>query len=554
MRSNLWLVSLAVLVACSGGSSSPGPVDPPGSGGSAGSGAGVGGAGASGAGAGSTDPNAGTSGGSDGPEQPADPVDAGDPAHHADAGEADAGEADAGEADASEADAANPADPSDPMDPTDPADPTDPTDPTAPTDPGPTDPPTHEEFCEGGGPVIVVPDPTTPGSGGCTPSIARRLFSRALCTCDDTTFAGYLKTRSFSAGTDGNHISRGAPVGVNDRLLSGSYVDVGGSLTVTGTTGFAGYLKVGGDLELSESLDVAGYLEVYRDAWLESPALVLGYADIERDLLTQPGVPFASTFTTVSGSWTEGTFAIEEPCACEPAELLDIDAIIADGQTHNHNAVIGLDPGAFRDVIGVTRWSLPCGRFYVDEITGIGDLHLTIHGRTALFVGDDVGITGHFDVEIGSGGSLDLFIKDNLVQIGYGQLGEPDAPSKMRVYVGGEGDIVFLGYQPVGANIYAPRSRMISAGYVDVNGSLFLKDLDAGAYIDIAYDRDIIIPGDECPPPDDEEPPPECYQACNESCGDQACIEGQCAPCTQDSDCCDPFVCSLATGECTQLH
>jgi hypothetical protein len=527
-------------------------MDPAGMGGD-GAGAGAGGSGGT-AGAAGSDPAAGTSGGSDEPEGPADPTDAG--LADADTEDLDAAEPDASEPDASEPDAAEP-DPTEP-DPTVPTDP-DPTNPTDPTDP--TDPPTHEEFCEGGGPVIVVPDPTTPGSGGCTPSIARRLFSHALCTCDDTTFAGYLKTRSFSASTDGNHISRGAPVGVNDRLLSGSYVDVGGTLTVTGTTSFAGYLKVGGDLELKESLNVAGYLEVYRDAWLESDALVLGYADIDRDLMTQPSVPFVSTFTTVGGDWTEGAFGIDEPCACEPEELLDIDAIIADGQADNHNAVIGLDPGAFSDVIGVTRWELPCGRFYVDEITGIGDLHLEINGRTALYVGDDVGITGHFDVEIGPEGSLDLFIKDNLVQIGYGQFGEPNQPSKMRVYVGGEGDILFLGYQPVGANIYAPRSRLISAGYVDINGSLFLKDLDAGAYIDIAYDRDIIIPGESCPPPDDEEPPPddeepppECFQACNETCGDRGCVDGHCAPCTQDSDCCSPLVCYVATGSCTQLH
>jgi hypothetical protein len=399
--------------------------------------------------------------------------------------------------------------------------------------------------------VIRVPDPTTPGSGGCTPSIARRLFSHALCTCDDTTFAGYLKTRSFSSGYDNVPTAAGAPVGVNDNLVSGSFVDVGGTLQVTGNTLFAGYLKVGGDLELSEPLDVAGYLNVRRDVWLENDALVLGYANIGRDLNTQPFTSVVSTFTTIGGDWNEGSFAVEEPCACEPQELLDIDAIIADGQAHNDNAVIGLDSGAFSDVIGVTRWTLPCGRFYVDEITGIGDLHLTVTGRTALYVGDDVGITGHFDIDLGPDAELDLFIKDNLVQIGFGQFGDPSRPAKMRVYVGGEGDILFLGYQPVGANIYAPRSRMISAGYVDMEGSLFLKDLDAGGYIDITYDRDVIIPGEQCPPPDDEEPPPECTQTCNETCGTSACIDGECGACTVDADCCDPLVCYQ--GSCIQF-
>jgi hypothetical protein len=450
-------------------------------------------------------------------------------------------------------------DPADPADPLDPADPVDPADPADPVDP--TDPPTHEEFCEGGGPAIAVPDALDPDGDSCTPDIGRRLFSHALCTCDDTVFAGYLRTRSFSSSYGDDPIAAGAPVGVNDQLLSGSFVDVGGTLQVTGTTSFAGYLKVGGDLELRESLNVAGYLQVARDAWIESDALVLGYADIERDLMTQPRLPFVSTFTTVGGDWTEGAFGIDEPCACDPQQLLNIDAIVADGRAHNDNAVIGLDVGAFSDVIGVTRWELPCGRFYVDEITGIGDLHLTITGRTALYVGDDVGITGHFDVELGPDGHLDLFIKDDLVQIGYGDFGDRERPAHMRVYVGGEGDILFLGYQPVGANIYAPRSRMVSAGYVDIEGSLFLKDLDAGAYVDITYDRDVIIPGDECEPPPEEppteeppieEPPTECMHTCNESCGDLACIGGTCGACETDADCCSPLICG--GGICTHLH
>jgi hypothetical protein len=99
---------------------------------------------------------------------------------------------------------------------------------------------------------------------------------------------------------------------------------------------------------------------------------------------------------------------------------------------------------------------------------------------------------------------------------------------------------------------------MIDAGYIRMSGSLFLKDLNGSGYVDITYDRDIIIPGEQCPPPDDEEPPPddeepppECFQTCNETCGDSACIDGHCAPCTADADCCDPYVC--IEGACRQL-
>jgi hypothetical protein len=42
----------------------------------------------------------------------------------------------------------------------------------------------------------------------------------------------------------------------------------------------------------------------------------------------------------------------------------------------------------------------------------------------------------------------------------------------------------------------------------------------------------------------------QCTDRCSNECGDQACISGQCAPCQTDLDCCAPFLCVAATGQC----
>jgi hypothetical protein len=408
----------------------------------------------------------------------------------------------------------------------------------------------------GGGPVVTVPD-ATPQGELCSDQLGRRLFNHALCTCEDTRFAGYLVTRSFSASQGSPLVAAGAPVGINDQLVSGSYVDVGGSLRVIGTTAFAGFLQVGGDLELQEDLALPGYLEVARDAWLAEDA-VMTAATIGRDLLTQPGKWLPPPWVLVGGSWQQGAFSFDDPCPCGEDEMLDIAAIVADGLATNDNAEIPLDPGSLTGHVGYRRIELPCGRFYVDEISGVGDITLEVNGRTALYVGGDVSTIGRFDIEIGPDGELDLFIDGDLDQIGYGTFGDPSRPSRVRVYVSGSGDITFLGYQPVGANIYAPRARMISAGYIDMEGSLFLRELDAGAYINIAYDRDIVEEVDECEPPDEEppsdDPPPECNDRCDALCGHQTCDEstGECTGCTTDADCCAPLIC-YSDGRCGPL-
>ncbi len=436
-------------------------------------------------------------------------------------------------------------------------------------------------FCSGRGPVIQVP-----ASGGwsetgdvCTGTIARRVFKNAVCTCDDMWFAGYLNTGSFSSSDDGTVIKSGGAVGVNGGLSAGSYIDVGGSLRIHGTTQVndsyelsdptltGGWVNVAGDLEANNPMVLAGLLTVARDARFAALPTFLGVAGVGGTLTRPHGFWPA---LVLASAYKEEAVNLEPPCPCKPSEILDVGAVVEQGKlkNDNHNPAVNLDPAVLSNLGFARRLELPCGRFYLDSIGGIGAVTLAVTGRTALFVGGNVSTVGAFNIELGPDAELDLFIAGNLTQVGFSPLGDRNRPANVRIFVGGEGDITLVGYEPINANLYAPKSRLYSPGYIAARGSLFVRRLHAQGYVTVDYDRDILTRGDDdacLPPPPPVEPsepdagtpppppPPECTNACDESCGStKTCVNGSCGSCTTDADCCAPLVC-YKNGRCGAL-
>lgn len=432
----------------------------------------------------------------------------------------------------------------------------------------------HDAFCSGKGPVIQVPVSSGSSSSGdvCTGTIARRVFKNAICTCDDVWFAGYLDTGSFSSSDDGEDVVRkqGGAVGINGSLSAGSYIDVGGSFRIQGNTNVedtfklsdptlaGGWVNVAGDLESANPMALAGLLTVARDARFASSALFLGVAAIGGTLTLPPG----SWLPAVASAYKAEQLKLEPPCPCEPEEIIDVGAIVAQGKlkNDNHNPAVKLDPGALSNLGFAQRITLPCGRFYLDSIGGIGAVTVRVTGRTALFVGGNVSTVGAFNIELGPDAELDLFIAGNLTQVGFSPLGDRRRPANVRIFVGGEGDITLVGYEPINANIYAPRSRLYSPGHIAARGSLFVRSLHAQGYVKVAYDTDILTRGDDeaCLPPASEPDAgtpeePECKSVCDEACGSVAtCVDGSCQRCETDADCCAPLVC-YENGRCGAL-
>jgi hypothetical protein len=419
-----------------------------------------------------------------------------------------------------------------------------------PADAGTDGPIDREAYCMGEGPPVIVGDETM-DTDTCAGAIASRVFSNSICTCEDANIAGYLKTRSFHSGMMMSDTTAGAPVGIDRNYLTGGYADVGGTFVVSGPAGvrFGGYLDVGGDARFGADVNAAGYIHVRRDLWVLGNVTNIGLLRVDRDV-HQPSGRTLATFPDIRGSTIRTPFTVDAPCDCTPTGLVDIAAIVAHGMTHNDNADVGLDPRLLENVVGLgVDLTLPCGRYYVTSIGGLGSITLHVPGRTALFVGGDVNALGVFDIDLEGTGEIDLFIGGNLLSIGSGSYGDRASPSRTRIYVGGSGDVTIIGATGFVGNVYAPHSRITAPGATTVYGSLFGRQIDMPGYLDVHYDRGILDVGVECDPPADG-----CTTCGADGCTDHtACIAGECGGlCTSDGDCCAPLVC-YPDGTCGAL-
>jgi hypothetical protein len=402
-------------------------------------------------------------------------------------------------------------------------------------------------FCMGMGPAVIVGD-SIAGTDTCAGTIATRVFDNAICSCTDANVVGYLRTRSFHSGMGAMEEAAGAPVGINGGYTTGGYADVGGTFVVAGSAGvtFGGYLEVGGDARFGGDVTAASYIHVARDFWVQGNVFNIGVLEVDRDL-HQPSGRTLATFPDIGGTTDRTPFTVEPPCACDPADLVDIAAIVQEGMIHNDNADVGLDPRALENVVGLdVDITLPCGRFYLTRIGGLGSITVHVTGRTALFVDGDVNALGVFDIDLDPGAEIDIFVRGDLLSIGAGSYGDRAYPARTRIYVGGSGDVTLVGATGFVGNVYAPRARITAAGATIVYGSLFGRVIDMPGYLDVHYDRAILDVDADCPPPG------ECgcdVAACPD---DRACVGGMCTSCTADADCCAPLVC-YPDGTCGPL-
>jgi hypothetical protein len=405
-------------------------------------------------------------------------------------------------------------------------------------------------FCSGSGPVVELPlpSPETPRES-CAGGVAERVFTYALCTCEDLSLAGFLQTRSRDSGRPGeDSVAAGAAVGLNRDYRSGSYTDVGGSFTVAGTEGplaLAGFLDVRGDASIASSMESAGYVSVARDAYVAGDIRLAGLLTVGRNLHQPPGRALAAV-PFVSGRRVSEPVTVAPPCDCPASPIVDVPALTEGARTDNDNASIGLDPRALEAVVGDVEQTLPCGRYHLTSIGGLGRVRLAIRGRVALFVSGDVQTVGALELDLAPDAEIDVFVAGTIRGVGWGRFGGGDRPAAVRVYVGGAEDITLVGAESFVANLYAPRARVLTDGAMFVEGAIFARAVEARGSLTVHYDRAIHRAGDDCP-----DVPPGLCEVCDGSCGSEACVDGECGRCRSDADCCAPSVC--LEGSCQSL-
>lgn len=349
-------------------------------------------------------------------------------------------------------------------------------------------------------------------AGTCASSVAAETFTSALCSCEDTKIAGFLHTRSFrsSAGPDAPE-QLGGSVGVNRDYTTAGYADVGGSFAVAGSRDvlFGGFLKAGEDLRFNPPFDVAGVVDVARDAWLKSSVRAFGRVGIGGDLHMEAGAGFRGiAFVDVGGTEHTEAVSIDAPCACGAGEIIDVAALVTAAEGDNDNALVGLEARDVNLVVGIgAELSLPGGRYYIDQLGSLGSLTLHVTGKTALFIADDLIVTGRFRIELEPDAEIDVFVRDNLVITGAALFGDPQRPAATRIYVGGTGDVAIAGLSAFAGNLYAPTANILLGGVGRIDGSLFGKNIIAAGLLSVAYDSSILEGGEDCPPVADSDIP-----------------------------------------------
>lgn len=414
------------------------------------------------------------------------------------------------------------------------------------------DPEDHAAFCRDNGPVVEVPFGNLPRQI-CAGEIAEAIFGQALCVCEDYHAGGGLFTRGFDSRVgppDPNAQDGGGSVGINGRYAGSHGANgIGGSLIVASpdVNHFLGGMHIAGDLKLGGDAHQPLVTTVGRDAWLGG-GFFGGPFHIGRDL--HRGGDVTSIHNTVGGQDSQEQVVVDPPCDC--ANPFDPQIVVNQLRGANENALIGLAPADLAGVGGRHTVELPCGRYFVDEISGAGHITLRVTGRVALAVAGDVHVGGRLEIEIAPDAELDLFIGGTIVIVGHHVFGDPDRPAATRIYVAGGEEIHIVGGNLLMMNLYAPRAHVQTAGIQHVLGSIFARTMISGGILDITYDR--AVSEIDCGEDDDDagDPDPDgdmgMCQRCTDCTDGLACVGGACGACRQDSDCCKLDICD--NGRC----
>lgn len=404
-------------------------------------------------------------------------------------------------------------------------------------------------ICQGSGPIPLPSD----GGQRCTGDLAR-LFRFALCACQTLDASGTLSTDSFDSSNDAGpgDVDISASIGANGEVStnatttgSGSppAVVVGGSVyaggqnlhrraavTLGGSGTVLGDVQAAGDVEVSGSYQVAQNVDTTGNVVLEPGASL--------SVLGQVTLPSGDSAAGVSavGGVHDATVSVAPPCDC--ANPIDVASIVAAHEQDNDDAAIGLSTGAL--VQPSAPVELPCGQYYATGIQG-GAVTIQIAGRVALFVDGDISVDDGLVIALAQGAQLDLFVSGNVNLMGTTTFGAPNAPARVRMYVGGS-SLQLAASARIGVNAYAPNAIVALASAFEMWGALFAQAFQFSGDFQIHYDTSVLM-ADGCAPSGGS------CATCDDCAGSTpACKGGQCVPCVTTADCCAPLQCSA--GSC----
>jgi len=392
--------------------------------------------------------------------------------------------------------------------------------------------------CEGFEAPIILE-----GTQTCLGEQAQVEFTWGVCTCESFNAQGQFFTDAYDSSIGPYEPGQiGGGVGTNQTFTVQNDAEIGGSLFVAGTTGASS----GSELEVLGEAHSAGDYTVFGSGVVGFDAFIAGDTTgpiaIGGTLYT-PDTATVGSGVTYSALVTEPV-SVEPPCRC--GEKIPVTSIVAEYQTNNDNAIIGLDPTALSNFPGKSHLELPCGIYYLDSINTGQDLTIVATGRVALMIGGDFNAANKLQIMPAPSGELDVFIAGTLVASNNVSIGNPNFPALMRMYVGGAAPLEFNNNADIAAFIYAAYSDVSFFNNTEIFGGVIANSFDAKNSMSVHYDRGVLNAGVDCP---DDDPGATCSSCAD--CGNQACINGSCGACVTSADCCSPLIC--AGGECISL-
>lgn len=417
---------------------------------------------------------------------------------------------------------------------------------------GGTDDGGQSGYCAGSGPPIVVGDTGTSSSARCSGQVAAAAFRYGLCVCKDLSPANSIAVDAFDSTAPGaTTFGSGGSVGSNGNINPSSGISVGGNLQVAGSSSGQN-ITVGQDLLLNSSLNQS-QVTVGRNAQVGGDINISGLLKVT-GTLTVPAGKVVNASPKMIGSTVNAAVSVPAPCDCSPAQIFPIASYVEARRNSNDNASIQLDPDRFNNFRGDQTLNLPCGRFFLNRITGAGKLTLGISGRTALFIGSDVNIESDLRVQITGSGELDLFLNGNLTSSAPLNFGDRSAPARVRLYMAGSRNINLSANSVINGNIYAPEGALVTSGSLTVYGAIFVSSFNNSGAVNIHHDIAVLKAADSCTPTSGGGGGGTNTNVCSscQDCGGQACKNNSCtASCTSDNDCCRPLSCDR--GKCAYV-
>jgi len=432
--------------------------------------------------------------------------------------------------------------------------------------------------CVNGGPAIdlnlgtTTPPVTDPLA--CTGDMASVSFRWAICSCTNIATKPVLADGfNSSDGPYDPRCENGSTPCTSDANCSGIDTDGDALTTCAGQLG-AG-IGANGIYENNQTTRVWGTLW-----WEDASAATLSTATVRQNLQCGGDLPGvvrvegdtsvvgninASGYThhnlyssltsskaagfTVTGTWTKGpgTLDVKEPCDCSSGQLINVVDIVsahasrkcASGARagwacsdntgcpsstcvavttpNNDNAAAGLNPDVLKASSG--RLDLPCGMYYLSEITGGGTATIYVDGRTAIFVGGNID-AADLIFQLSDSAELDIFVLGALSSKNF-RFGSPNFPARARLYIaGGSGGASGAGgsgignsgggptlddaiYMPqtakIAGNIYAPWGGLDISQDLLMYGGLFIGKYGTPQSSTVHFDTGVVDASETCP-------------------------------------------------------